>query len=41
MLIELCVGDYARLDGLVNGTNGTFQYYIKTCFKNINMDKFL
>jgi hypothetical protein len=35
MLIELCVGDYATLDGLVNGANGTFQYYIKTCSKTL------
>jgi hypothetical protein len=35
MLIELCVGDYATLDGLVNGANDTFQYYIKTCSKTL------
>jgi hypothetical protein len=35
MLIELCVGDYATLDGLVNGANDTSQYYIKTCSKTL------
>jgi hypothetical protein len=30
MLIELCVGNYATLDGLVNGANGIFKYYIET-----------
>jgi hypothetical protein len=24
MLMELCGGNYVRLDGLVNGINGTF-----------------
>jgi hypothetical protein len=28
MLVELCGGNYVRLDGLVNGINGTFQNYI-------------
>jgi hypothetical protein len=34
MLIELCAGNYAMYDGLVNGTNGNFKtsttYYDKT-----------
>jgi len=25
MLVELCVGNYATFDGLVNGTNGIFK----------------
>jgi len=25
MLVELCVGNYATHDGLVNGANGIFQ----------------
>jgi hypothetical protein len=25
MLVELCVGNYARHDGLVNGADGIFQ----------------
>jgi hypothetical protein len=29
MLIELRVGNYATIDGLVNGANGTFKDYIE------------
>jgi hypothetical protein len=29
MLVELCVGNYATHDGLVNGANGIFQRSIK------------
>jgi hypothetical protein len=29
MLVELCVGNYATSNGLVNGVNGTFQDYIE------------
>jgi len=29
MLKELCVGNYAIVDGLVNGVDGTFKDYIK------------
>ncbi len=29
MLVELRVNNYATLDGIVNGANGTFQNYIK------------
>jgi len=25
MLVELCVGNYARFDGLVNGVDGIFK----------------
>jgi len=27
--MELCVGNYATLNGLVNGVDGTFQYDTK------------
>jgi hypothetical protein len=30
MLVELCVGNYATLDGIVNGVDDTFQDYIKS-----------
>ncbi len=29
MLKELCVGNYAIVDGLVNGADGTFKDYIE------------
>jgi hypothetical protein len=29
MLMELCVSNYATLDGLINGANGTFQDYVE------------
>jgi hypothetical protein len=29
MLVELCAGNYATHDGLVNGANGIFQWSIK------------
>jgi hypothetical protein len=29
MLVELCANNYATLDGIINGGNGTFQDYIK------------
>ncbi len=29
MLVELCCGNYATLDGFVNGVDGTFQYDTK------------
>jgi hypothetical protein len=29
MLVELCAGNYATSDGLVNGVDGTFQDYIE------------
>jgi hypothetical protein len=29
MLVELCVGNYATLDGFMNGVDGTFQDYIE------------
>lgn len=29
MLIKLCVGNYVRLNGLVNNANDTFQIYKK------------
>jgi hypothetical protein len=29
MLMELCVSNYATLDGLVDGANGTFENYIE------------
>jgi hypothetical protein len=29
MLMELYVSNYATLDGLINGANGTFQDYIE------------
>ncbi len=31
--MELCVGNYATLDGLVNGVDGTFQDYIENNLK--------
>jgi hypothetical protein len=33
MLVELCVGNYATLDGLVNGADDTFQDYIENNLK--------
>jgi len=35
MLIELCVGNYAMYDGLVNGVNGIFKASITYYGKNI------
>jgi hypothetical protein len=33
MLTELCVRNYATLNGLVNGANGSFEEYIKNNVK--------
>jgi hypothetical protein len=35
MLIELCAGNYATSDGLVNGTNGIFKASTTYCEKII------
>jgi hypothetical protein len=35
MLVELCVGNYATFDGLVNGTNGIFKTSTTYCEKII------
>jgi hypothetical protein len=35
MLIELCVGNYAMYDGLVNGANGIFKASTTYCGKTI------
>jgi hypothetical protein len=35
MLIELCVGNYATYDGLVNGVDGIFKASITYCDKTI------
>jgi len=35
MLVELCVGNYATFDGLVNGTNGMFKAWTTYSEKNI------
>jgi hypothetical protein len=35
MLVELCVGNYAMFDGLVNGNNGIFQALTIYCEKII------
>jgi hypothetical protein len=40
MLVELSIGNYTTLDGLVNGLDGTFQNYINTFSKTTNMDRF-
>ncbi len=37
MLVELCVGNYATFDGLVNGVDGIFKTSTTYCGK-INMD---
>jgi hypothetical protein len=37
MLVELFARNYATLNGLINGVNGTFQYL----FKNIDINNFL
>jgi hypothetical protein len=34
MLINLCVGNYNTLDGLVNGANGTFKDSTQTFSKS-------
>jgi hypothetical protein len=35
MLVELCVGNYATFDGLVNGGNDIFNASITYCEKTI------
>jgi hypothetical protein len=35
ILVELCVGNYSTLDGLINGANGMFQDYIKVFNKQL------
>jgi hypothetical protein len=35
ILAKYCVGNYSRLDGLVNGANGTFQNYTKKFNKKL------
>jgi hypothetical protein len=34
MLIELCVGNYATFDGLVNGIDNIFKNYTRTYSKS-------
>ncbi len=34
MLIELCVGNYATFDGLVNGADNIFKNYTRTYSKS-------
>ncbi len=35
MLMELCVSNYATIDGLISGANGTFQDYIENNPKSL------
>jgi hypothetical protein len=35
MLTKSCARNYTSLDGLVNGIDGTFQYYIKNHSKTL------
>ncbi len=40
MLVELCVGNYATYNGLVNGADGILQALITYCEKTIIWIKF-
>jgi len=40
MLVELCVGNYGMLDGLVNSANGTFKDFTQTSSKSFIWIKF-
>jgi hypothetical protein len=38
MLVELCVGNYAIYDGIVNGVDDIFKASTTYCDKNHHMD---
>jgi hypothetical protein len=40
VLMKLCASNYATLDGLVNGVDGTFQDYIENNSKSLDLDIF-